>query len=266
MQRFKAFTLLELLVVISIIGLLIGILVPILSSVRATARNAQCLNHLRQIAIANEAYVTDNRGNVVPMWIADDATGWASWDYDADTFVVQSPAQLWWTDKLRIKNYITQGDVYNCPSLSQPATQSGGGSRSTVNALGIGMNYPEFAVLSTGSSFTLPTYRRSNAYQVQKPSQFMILGDAAAITDPNEADADAWAEVPATGTVFLRVPSDTHSYGNGDSRAVPRHDQQVNAAFLDGHAKSLANSDFGFDLPRTDRSILWARNNNSLQP
>ncbi|MEM8781953.1 MAG: DUF1559 domain-containing protein [Planctomycetota bacterium] len=59
--RRAAFTLIELLVVISIIALLIGILLPALGAARETARLSQCASNQRQIAIALNAYATDER-------------------------------------------------------------------------------------------------------------------------------------------------------------------------------------------------------------
>lgn len=49
-----AFTLVELLVAIAIIGLLVAILMPAIGSAREAARRTQCKNHLRQLAIATE--------------------------------------------------------------------------------------------------------------------------------------------------------------------------------------------------------------------
>src|SRR4051812_9214314 len=62
MQRKKAFTLVELLVVIGIIAVLIAILLPALTAAKAQANRLKCASNLRTLGQVAFQYAYDNKG------------------------------------------------------------------------------------------------------------------------------------------------------------------------------------------------------------
>ena len=64
-HRKAAFTLVELLVVITIIGILIALLLPAVQAAREAARRAQCSNNMRQLGMAMHLYA-EASGGVLP--------------------------------------------------------------------------------------------------------------------------------------------------------------------------------------------------------
>ncbi|XAM00630.1 prepilin-type N-terminal cleavage/methylation domain-containing protein [Phycisphaeraceae bacterium D3-23] len=99
--RPNAFTLIELLVVISIIALLIGILLPALGAARKSARDTRCKSRLKQVGIMEQAFVADNKGELVDM---QRIVGGVEWSWRGILY----------------KEYANQTpDIYDCPEETE---------------------------------------------------------------------------------------------------------------------------------------------------
>lgn len=97
----SAFSLIELLVVISIIAVLAAMLLPTVNLVRSQANKSVCRSQLRQMTMGLIAYRTDNEG-CYPVF----AQTWAAQDWWSD------PGGRW---QNLIEPFIGTYKVFNCP-------------------------------------------------------------------------------------------------------------------------------------------------------
>lgn len=101
----RAFTLIELLVVIAILALLIAILLPSFNKARTSSKRTVCASNLRQVGVAMQAYLMDNR----------DRFPFASYLPSVGAFPLDTPAPIHISDvlKSRLDGNIA---VFECPS------------------------------------------------------------------------------------------------------------------------------------------------------
>ena len=97
-HRVGGFTLTELLVVMGLIALLVSLLMPALGQARAAARSTGCLSNVRQMGMAWQMYLAENRGRLPEyVWRTPTTpdTAWRSyWPGILDAYKVQGDALL----------------------------------------------------------------------------------------------------------------------------------------------------------------------------
>lgn len=134
MRLRRGFTLVELLVVIAIIGILVGLLLPAVQAAREAARKKQCMNNLRQIAVAFMHHEATRHffptGGWAHDWIGEPDVGYdayqpGSWAYNILAYMeygqlrdlgsgysILDPAR----DAIMMKLVSTPVPEFNCPA------------------------------------------------------------------------------------------------------------------------------------------------------
>ncbi len=124
----RALTLVELLVVITIIGILIALLLPAVQAAREAARRVQCCNHLKQISLAclnhEEIQGFLPTGGWYALWVGEPTRGFdqrqpGGWLYNILPYMEQVALHDLGTDGDRTKLTVcvsTPLATYHCPS------------------------------------------------------------------------------------------------------------------------------------------------------
>jgi prepilin-type N-terminal cleavage/methylation domain-containing protein len=118
----RAFTLVELLVVISIIALLLSVLMPALSSVRRQAKKVVCKSNMKQLGLAVNIYA-QNYNNALPV---------------ERYFDTRAGYDLYWFNELFTSMPQLKGMI--CPSHPWPDRKMGVVLNGTICGGGYGLN------------------------------------------------------------------------------------------------------------------------------
>lgn len=103
----NAFTLIELLTVIAIIGILAAILIPVVGQVRDQARRASCASNLRQCGFAVNTYALDNDGRL-PRFGA-----------STQAHLIQTAGPDGFNFLEDMRSYVQDFEVWKCPNYPQ---------------------------------------------------------------------------------------------------------------------------------------------------
>ena len=212
----RAFTLVELLVVVAILALLISILLPTLGRAKEEARRVICLSNLRQLAIAAHSYAASNNDSYPiayyfvskpPLFIS------YAWDFTS--------IKDWSTGRKVVKpGLLWQGrgmmEIQQCPSFH--------GAANWFEDPYTGYNYnTSYIGHGSGESIVAPT----KTSDVCDPANCALFGDGQCAAGANKFMRAPWPN-----------PGDAGFFGRAAGTQGFRHLGKTNVAYCDGHGCS----------------------------
>jgi prepilin-type processing-associated H-X9-DG protein/prepilin-type N-terminal cleavage/methylation domain-containing protein len=218
----RAFTLVELLVVVGVIAILFALLMPAMNRARELARVAQCNSNLRQIHTGVLLYATDYNGWIMPPTYQINTSlppgqkltlgGSPAW---ADVLLRISTTR--WTPP---KQYVTNREAVYCPSQVPRAVNGGRGSYALNSRMFTAPTGPVFAIVEPGVPATEAdvTNNYYNLLRTRFPSQMYLMVDA---------------------SLTSLLPSASQNYAWVTGHESFRHQNRANVLFHDGHIELL---------------------------
>lgn len=219
-SQLRAFSLIELLVVISTVALLLGLLLPSLNMAREQTRRTVCLNNLRQMALAAQSYAAvyddhyplayyNRRIDETTRLFSWDFTSWRQWT-DAGAVTQVEPGLLW-TGR-------TIEKIQQCPAFD--------GAHNAMADPFTGYNYNTSYI---GLDDTLSPENSAKTTDVRRPAETALFGDG----QSTDGGANKYMRAPFSHPGDTLLP-DSARYAGAQGY---RHQGQTNAAFCDGHAE-----------------------------
>jgi len=260
-----AFTLIEVLVVIAIIGVLLGMLVPSLQRARAESKAVACASNLRTLGQGWNIYANDNRGLAVPARLPTYSEGGFQNPLNQYKITTGKKYRPRWpalmqgavgvpairhpkTTRNR-QNY--RSKAYYCPSATWTDERNA--------AYGYNYQFLGSHRLDEGRLRNLPV----PLSRVRATAQTVViadsLGSAAAFPKRLRKDySNEGRDVQREGNYGWLIdpprlgPTSSRAGGTGSPRSAPdeRHLGKTNVLFADGHSRATTLKDLGYQVRR----------------
>jgi len=242
----KAFSLIELLIVISLVAMLLAVLLPTLVLARLQARRVVCESNLRQLFLANTAYAIENDNHYVPA--APDITSAQGGRYRWHG-VRNNPDEPFDPTKGPLAAYLSDGEVKQCPERvnfvkggqwNDNFEQGCGGYG--YNRAYLGSRNWQHRQFRTLQEMQQAGWETTKTTEVRSPSQTLMFADTAMSKRKGYLIEYSFAEPP------FAVCNGQIISGSYMSPSIHfRHDGRANIGWADGHTDSLRMAAFERD-------------------